>query len=256
MSEKYSISIEGSDISTITIGLARDKGKRDYQEDSAAFCGLSGCCATVVADGMGGLKGGKQLSELVTDKMIGGMKTFTADIPVHRQFAALIDEINRSAAGSGSGSTVCAVYCCPKGVFWCSVGDSRLYHIRKGKICRLTEDGDYFNMLLERVLKGTLSLEDADTDPERDYLYQYIGASRRLSPDCNVRPLVPEAGDALLICSDGVYNALSDTELARYVTEEGADSADRIARQVMARNVLSQDNLTALVMVFGAGGTR
>ncbi len=256
MIERYSISIEGSDISTVTIGSACDMGKRDYQEDSAAFCGFSSGCAAVVADGMGGLKGGRQLSELVVDKMLGGMKAFKADSPVNGQFAALIDQINRPAAGSGSGSTVCAVYCCPNGVFWCSVGDSRLYHIRKSKICRLTEDGDYFNMLLERVLKGTLSLEEADNDPERDYLYQYIGASRQLSPDCNVRPLVPEAGDALLVCSDGVYNTLSDAELARYITEDGADSADRIVRQVMARNVPSQDNLTALVMVFGADVAR
>lgn len=250
MSNTYSVSIENSDIKSITVSCAQNTGGRSYQEDSAAFCGLKDGVAAAVADGMGGLKDGGQLSSLVTKKMLEGIKAFSADIPIHRQFVSLIDEINASAAGSGSGSTACAVYCCSKGVYWCSVGDSRLYLVRRGKICRLTEDGDYFNMLLERVMQGTLSLESADGDPQRDYLYQYIGASRRLSPDFNFRPLVPEAGDSLLICSDGVYNALSDKELAKAVSEGIEGSAERIADRVMGKNIAAQDNLTAFVMKF------
>lgn len=250
MSNTYSVSIKGSEVKSITISCAQDMGRRSYQEDSVTFCGLKNGAAAVVADGMGGLKDGKQLSSNVTEKMLEGIKAFSADIPIHKQFSSLIEEINGYAAGSGSGSTVCAVYCCSKGVFWCSVGDSRLYLIRNGKICRMTEDGDYFNMLLELVIGGSLSLESADSDPQRDYLFQYIGADKRLSPDCSIRPLIPEKGDSLLICSDGVYNALSDEELAKIVSEKVPGSARRIAEQVMAKDIPSQDNLTALVMGF------
>lgn len=250
MSNTYSVSIEGSEVKSITISCAQDMGKRSYQEDSVTFCGLKNGAAAVVADGMGGLTGGKQLSSYVTEKMLEGIKAFSADIPIHKQFSSLIDEINGYAAGSGSGSTVCAVYCCSKGVFWCSVGDSRLYLIRKGKICRMTEDGDYFNMLLELVIEGSLSLDKADSDPQRDYLFQYIGADKRLSPDCSIRPLIPEKGDSLLICSDGVYNSLSDEELAKIVSERVSGSAGRITELVMAKNISAQDNLTALVMGF------
>ncbi len=250
MSNTYSVSIENSDIKSITVSCAQNMGGRNYQEDSAAFCGLKGGIAAAVADGMGGLKDGGQLSSAVTEKMLEGIRAFSAGIPIHQQFVSLIDEINAYAAGSGSGSTVCAVYCCSKGVYWCSVGDSRLYLVRRGKICRLTEDGDYFNMLLELVIKGTLSLESADGDPQRDYLFQYIGADKRLSPDFNFRPLVPEAGDSMLICSDGVYNALSDKELARAVSEGIEGSAERIADRVVKKNIAAQDNLTAFVMKF------
>lgn len=252
MSNIYPVSIEGSDIKSITVSCAQDMGRRSYQEDSVVFCGLKNGAAAVVADGMGGLKDGKQLSCAVTDKFIEAMKSFSLDLPVHQQFISLVDEVNSSAAGSGSGSTVCAVYCCSKGIYWCSVGDSRLYLIRKGKICRLTEDGDYFNMLLDLVMKGTLSLESADTDPQRDYLFQYIGADKRLSPDCSIRPLIPEKDDSLLICSDGVYNALSDKELAEAVSGSIDGSAGRITELVMAKNISSQDNLTALVMRLNA----
>ncbi|MGN1136544.1 MAG: PP2C family protein-serine/threonine phosphatase [Oscillospiraceae bacterium] len=250
MSNTYSVSIEGCEIKNVSISCAQDMGKRNYQEDSVVFCGLKNGAAAVVADGMGGLKDGKQLSSYVTEKMLEGIKAFSADIPIHKQFSSLIDELNKYASESGSGSTVCAVYCCAKGVFWCSVGDSRLYLIRKGKICRLTEDGDYFNMLLELVLKDSLSLESADNDPQRDYLFQYIGADRRLLPDCSIRPLIPEKGDALLICSDGVYNSLTDEELAKTISEQFSGCAGRIAELVMAKDIPTQDNLTALVLKF------
>lgn len=251
MSNTYSVSVEGSDVKSITISCTQNMGRRSYQEDSVTFCGLKNGAAAVIADGMGGLKDGKLLSSYVTEKMLEGIKAFSADVPINQQFSSLIDEINVYAAGSGSGSTVCAVYCCSKGIFWCSVGDSRIYLIRKGKICRITEDGDYFNMLLELVIKGSLSLESADSDPQRDYLFQYIGADKRLSPDCSVRPLIPEAGDSLLICSDGVYNSVSDEELAKIVSDGIPSPAGRIVELVMSKNISDQDNLTALVMGFG-----
>lgn len=250
MSNTYEAFIENSDIKSITVNCAQNMGRRDYQEDSASFFGTKSSVVAAVADGMGGMKNGKQLSSAVIEKMLAGMKNFSTDVPIYRQFGALVDETAASAAGSGSGSTVCAVYCCSKGIFWYSVGDSRLYLVSKGKICQMTEDGDYFNMLLDRVINGELPLESADSDPQRDYLFQYIGADRRLSPDFNVRPLVPKAGDSLLICSDGVYNALSDKELAEIVSDGIENSAEKIAEQVMEKNISSQDNLTALVMRF------
>lgn len=250
MSNTYEAVIKNSEIKCVTVSLAQNQGRRDYQEDSADFFGEKGSVGAVVADGMGGMKNGKELSSSVIEKLLAGMKKFSADVPVYNQFGAIIDEISASVAGGESGSTVCAVYCCSKGVFWYSVGDSRLYLISNGKICRMTEDGDYFNMLLGRVLNGELTLESADTDPQRDYLFQYIGAEKKLSPDFNIRPLIPKAGDSLLICSDGVYNALSDKELEEIVSEGSENSARNIAERVMDKNIPTQDNLTALVMRF------
>ncbi len=66
----------------------------------------------------------------------------------------------------------------------------------------------------------------------------------------NIRPLVPRSGDKVLICSDGVYNALTDKEMAAALSLPAQNAADSIASGIIGKNYSNQDNNTAVVLEF------
>ncbi len=253
MKETIPVLIEGTSITKVFIDYASDKGMRSYQEDHFAVSVLkNGGAAAVVADGMGGMANGAEISTAASEDFIEAVSGIdTEKKPVHILFEGIINKINRSLSNKGGGSTLCGVLCCPKGIYWCSVGDSRLYLIREGKPYQVTQDGDYMNELLDSVISGEMSFETATSDAQKDSLCDFIGASGHLVPDCNVRPLVPEMSDRLFLCSDGVYNALPEAELARIIMENPCDPAEKIIKRVLEMRFEGQDNITALTISFG-----
>lgn len=249
---------DGSPVRQILIGNSQDRGARNYQEDSFGFTSLgksetakNGFMA-IVADGMGGLSCGDKISSYVVSAMLEMRKQVNDMVPVHIRFNQMITSMNQAVVGSGTGggSTVSAVLCCTKGLFWCSCGDSRIYLCRKGSLIQLSEDRDYMRDLLNMVIEDDISYYDADNDEQKDSLAQYIGADKELYPDCNIRPLVPAIGDKLLICSDGVYNALTPQELMIALSSDAQTAADEIKQKINTKNYPTQDNFTSVILEF------
>lgn len=65
---------------------------------------------------------------------------------------------------------------------------------------------------------GNLRSSRAAEDPERDSLTQFMGGGVNIQPDATRAPIRPESGDRLLICSDGVYNAVNEQTLLQSLT--------------------------------------
>lgn len=133
------------------------------------------------------------------------------------------------------------------------MGDSRIYLLRDGEFTQLTADQDYMSILLDRVIDGKIDWQQAKNDPERNALAQFVGSGVQLYPDMNCIPLRTQPGDRLLICSDGVYNALSGEELRQSLTLTAGGAAEDILGRVLARGYANQDNFTAVVLQFMPG---
>lgn len=259
MADKFSVSlrISGSDVNEIFIGNAQHRGARDYQEDSFGYTPLDKASskgfAAVVADGMGGLAAGDKVSAYVVSALLGMRDRITRTEPVHVKFKQLISIINRDVVrgGTGGGCTFASVFCRSDGVYWCCVGDSRIYILRNGMLFQLTEDGDYQNQLLDEVLDETLTYTDMSENEKKDSLVQYIGSKKEPEADVNIRPLIPHSGDRLLICSDGVYNALSVGEMSAALSKPALEAADALIGEIQNKNYENQDNNTAVVLEFG-----
>lgn len=239
---------------SIDVGMIQDQGARDYQEDTAGFTELPRgerpeVFGAVVADGMGGMSAGA----LVSSQAVAGI--LASQIKTPQELAASVRKVSREIAAEGShgGTTLAAVYCLPGGVHFCSVGDSRVYRLHDGVLTQLTADQDYMSLLLERVIDGRISCAQAEQDPERDSLAQFVGSGANLSPDMNCMPLRMEPGDRLLICSDGVYNALNAKELMQSLTLTAGGAAEDILGRVLSRGYSNQDNFTAVVLEFLPG---
>lgn len=258
MADIFSVNLNilGSDVKQIILGNAQDRGSRPYQEDSFGYtpldkAGKEGFSA-VVADGMGGLAAGDKVSAYAVSGLLSMGGRIKGKMPVHLEFAKLISEINRSVVygGSGGGCTFAAVYCCRSGVYWCSVGDSRIYIFRGGLLFQLSEDGDYQNQLLDDVIAEEMTFEEMMENEKKDSLVQYIGSTSEIVPDMNIRPLLPSSGDKLLICSDGVYNALSVEEMEQAMQYPAHQAADALLSFIKSKNYDNQDNNTSIVLEF------
>lgn len=251
--DKFSVEVRG--LGTVSAGCVQHQGAREYQEDSVGFTPVDGDpmdgFLAVVADGMGGMASGSFVSGWTVRRMLEA-EIGSGHTPVYQQLTEAARRISGEIAAGGSrgGSTMAAVFLDRSGVHICSVGDSRVYLQRGGVLTQLTEDGDYMNVLLGRVINGELTMAQAAEDSEKDSLTQFMGGGVNIQPDVNVIPIRPQAGDRLLICSDGVYNALSDKTLMQSLTLTAAGAAEDILGRVLARGFSNQDNLTAAVLEF------
>lgn len=249
---------DGSAVRKVAFGTISSRGARNYQEDSFGFSpldresvGKSGFIA-VVADGMGGLSGGDRISGYVVSSLIEMHKNRSADVPVHIYLSQAFRMINSGVLQSRirGGSTAVAVMCLPIGIYWCTEGDSRIYLFRNGILTALNEDSDYMNRLMERVISGKMPYREAADDPKKDSLAEYIGCKNGITPDGNKRPLIPQKNDKLLLCSDGVYNALTTAELIESLNRGAYEAANVIENKILAKGYPNQDNFTAVVLEF------
>lgn len=90
----------------------------------------------------------------------------------------------------------------------------------------------------------------ADENPRKTALTHYIGDSSAVLAETNVRVFLPLNGDKLLICSDGVYNALEESELAQIMKASPQEAAEHIVSAVLSKGYVDQDNFTSVILGF------
>ena len=194
-----------------------------------------------VADGMGGHAGGAAASRIA---VICALET--GGPPEDRVEAA-----DRAvlAAGSavpglaGMGTTLTLAEFGPGARLALGhVGDSRAYLLRGGRLDQLTTD---HNMAQELVDQGEITKEEARTHHYSNWLTQVLGFEDELDVEAVRKDL--EAGDRLLLCSDGLHGALPDGEIRRLLGS-GAPS-DAVRRLIESANLEGgRDNITAVVV--------
>ena len=140
------------------------------------------------------------------------------------------------------GSTLCAAGISDGVALVANVGDSRCYLLRQGELIQVTEDHTAVAVLLRQ---GLLSPKEAAHHPDRHAITRAIGVEPEVQPDYTVIDLL--RGDALLLCSDGLYNTLPPGELAGTLQEilQGGDIHTLIAK---ANAAGGPDNITAVLI--------
>lgn len=257
-----SLNIDGEHYVTLRFGNAQHQGARDYQEDSFGYSDITsgeqvsnkGILA-VLADGMGGLTNGKAVSDYVVSSAKSMFEKLDYQSKFPSQLINIITQVNEKICSefsdsgkSGAGSTVVIVFVYKTKLYWASVGDSRLYLYRAGQLFQINEDHDYLNKLLGDAIYGNLSLKQAFSDPQKDALNSYIGHESLPAIDHCERGMSLQKKDVLLLCSDGVYNGMSDSEIVDLLDYDPQVAAGKIVKSVLSKKVNGQDNLTAMVI--------
>jgi serine/threonine protein phosphatase PrpC len=145
----------------------------------------------------------------------------------------------------GMGCTAECVYIDSGNVVVGHVGDSRTYHLHKGRLVQLTRDQTLVNRLVEL---GQLSADEAENHPRKNELQQAIGGQPDVVPGVYHGRL--QRGDWVLVCSDGLTNHITNAELEKMLTREAAGSAEEAARRLLNLVNLrgATDNATIVVV--------
>jgi serine/threonine protein phosphatase PrpC len=145
----------------------------------------------------------------------------------------------------GMGCTAECVYVDARNVIAGHVGDSRVYHVHRGRLIQLTRDQTLVNRLVEL---GQLSAAEAEDHPRKNELQQAIGGQPDVMPGVYGGKLM--RGDWVLVCSDGLTNHITNAELEKMLTREAANSAEEAARRLLNLVNLrgATDNATIVVV--------
>ncbi|MFM7248140.1 MAG: Stp1/IreP family PP2C-type Ser/Thr phosphatase, partial [Actinomycetota bacterium] len=203
-----------------------------------------------VADGMGGARAGEVASAMAVAALYGfaggadGLVAALEDVNDRIHAAAQAD-----GSLAGMGTTATAALVTRDELVIAHVGDSRAYLLRDGRLRQVTDD---HSLVAELIRRGALTPAEAERHPQRSVITRALGAEPDVEVD--VVRLVPQAGDVLLLCSDGLTGMVGDGEIGRIVGGQGP-LPERARELVQAANGAGgEDNVTVVLVRIGERG--
>jgi len=230
-----------------------DVGRMRSGNEDSYFCGQT---VFAVADGLGGHQGGEVASATAVEPLarLDG-RSFKDAGEAAEALAAAIREANEAildrAAGDpalyGMCTTVTAAVAGGGYLQLAHVGDSRAYLLRGGTLEQLTTD---HTVVGELVRRGRLTPQQAAVHPERSILTRAVGLDPRVPVDLP-DPLEVQPGDQLLLCSDGLTEAVADGRIAELLS--AAPDGQVACRSLIdaANDAGGPDNITVVLVRVG-----
>jgi protein phosphatase len=216
----------------------------------------------VVADGMGGHLAGEQASQLVIETIATAMQqwlttdqAFLLEKPAEQIAQSLETAVQQANTaiyhyaqqnleeGARMGSTAACAFIHQKTAIIANVGDSRVYLFRRGHLERLTED----HSIVERfVQEGIIKDEERYTHPINPVITRALGPSPNVKADLFTYDL--EAGDRLLLCSDGLWEKLRGNDIIVHHLQ-GQDNLPAIGQNLInaANQAGGEDNISVIL---------
>ncbi len=202
----------------------------------------------VVADGMGGHRGGATASRLAGETVKAqylGSETYDISQALRealaRANARIFSEAQANPDLRGMGTTTSALVVKNSQAWFAHVGDSRIYVVRGDDIRQITED---HSLVASMVREGLLTAKEAETHPRRNVLQRSMGVSEDVDIDVN-GPFDVQKDDVFILCSDGLHGLVKEPELK----EIAALPIDQAATEYVKRALLrgAPDNVTVIV---------
>ncbi|MCP5034828.1 MAG: serine/threonine-protein phosphatase [Actinomycetia bacterium] len=222
---------------------------RDTNQDRAHFGGY----VAAVADGMGGHQGGEMAASIAIKEFLE-----VVDPIVPGGLVEIVEGANRAVFEQaadpdlrGMGTTLVALTLRPEEEVICvvNVGDSRAYFSRGDVFEQVSLD---HSLVEDLVRQNRLTPEEALTHPQRNILTRALGIASHVEVDRFLHAV--EIGDRFLLCSDGLFNEVTEDEISRILTEfeEPNDAADTLVNAALTG--AARDNVTVAVVDIVADG--
>ena len=239
---------------------AQTDGAREYQEDAFLITHLTGAdgkpsALVIVADGMGGHAAGNVASNMAVQAF---NKHVTSNYPtdtlsevltaaVLKANNSIAETVKETPALEGMGCTMVAALFEKGNIWWASVGDSNLYLMRNRELQKINADHSYGGFLDRMAAAGTPV--DAEPGLARNMLMSAVTGSDISDIDCPLSPLQLQAGDKILVSSDGL-DTLSDGKIIQYTdwSDSPKECADALLNAVEEAGMPKQDNTTVIVI--------
>lgn len=232
-------------------------GGRKNNQDRMGYSFTRDALLLLLADGMGGHIQG-EMAATIALQTIGSLFQQNANPYVKKpekfledSFFAAHREIHRYRAINNlpetPRTTIVACLIQHNSAYWAHCGDSRLYWMRQGQILARTRDHSRIETL---IAQGKVDPSERDTHPERNKLFNCLGAPNMPIVELSRRASL-QAGDVILLCSDGLWSVLPDHVLAQTLC---TNTVVRAVPELLASAVgiagKTSDNVTALAMMW------
>lgn len=219
--------------------------------DDVALC--------AVFDGMGGANGGEEASTAAMqafDNCIAGglLQVMQNASKITRTDAekllckaaqtanAEIYKKSEEPSLEGMGTTVIAALILPDEVIALNIGDSRLYEAGRGELAQISKDNSYVQYLVDI---GRITKEEAASHPKKNIITKCLGTEDQVEPDIYRLQEVP---DKLLLCSDGLTNALDENFIYSTITDDDISGDEKVKILIDAANKAGgPDNITVIL---------
>lgn len=228
-------------------------GNRVVNEDRIGVAESENAVLMVVADGMGGYRGGQIASKALVNQMVRHFKRSNFPVEDPRIFLKdLVSDAHLAVIRAGSEQyppieprTTCVVCLVQEGkAWWAHVGDSRLYRLREGKVQERTIDHSKIEELRRR---GAISEKELENHPHRHLVTRCIGFQQHPPIPAISEGVELKTEDMLLLCSDGLWGALDDDTIENLLSEKSLDVAvEGMAYQAEFRAYPSSDNISVV----------
>jgi serine/threonine protein phosphatase PrpC len=226
------------------IGLTR-------QNNEDVWVALPDLGLFALADGMGGHKAGEVAAKEAVDELCEYLKhrkdkteTVIRDAIEHAN-KHVYEKGCQTDAFKGMGTTLCLLQCTPEEIIYAHVGDSRIYQFRDKKLEQLTND---HSLLAQWLAKRNTPEEQAKPAPYKNIITRSIGMARKANPE--VMTITHRPGDLFILCSDGLSDVLSLTDLEMIITR--SETLELMATRLIEKAKIkgSSDNITVLIVQF------
>jgi serine/threonine protein phosphatase PrpC len=241
--------IEHADLSLI--------GDREDNQDRVTVAAADKAALLLVVDGMGGHSDGSRAADTALKSLLDSFQQTPLPMldPIgflHMAISRAHDDVARLGNGQNIDArpraTVAVCLVQEGAAYWAHVGDSRIYHIRQGKMLERTRDHSHVELLLR---EGKITEEELPNHPMRNFVECCLGGDAAL-PEMsvtNARKL--SAGDVLVLCTDGFWAGLDQQSIASLHGATGEDFAaalEALGRDAVKASAPYSDNTTAVAL--------
>ena len=230
-------------------------GGRSSNQDRVTHAERDNAVLLTVADGLGGHAGGDLAAEALTQTAVRAFERIKQPLITQPSaFLALtilqahnaIVQYARATASGIEPRTTCVMCLVQDGyAYWAHVGDSRLYHFRNGTLLTRTLDHTATERLRE---DGVITEDEMLSHPEKSRLLKCVGGPYKPTISLGEETAL-QRGDILLLCSDGVWEAFTASELATYLNYDSLDEGiEEMFIEAEERRREACDNMSAVCM--------
>ena len=229
------------------------RGGREKNEDRMGYCYTRDSGLFALADGMGGHPEGEVASQLALQTIAAlFQRDCKPTLPEPMRFLQeaimaghhqLLRYASQKSLADTPRTTIVACLLQGNAAYWAHCGDSRLYLVRGGKLIARTRDHSYSE------LQQTLNqVSHVGEHFNRNVLFTCLGSPGKPVVDI-VGPLLMQAGDRLLLCSDGLWGTVSDAIITEQLTRNVlSDAVPELVEQALRNGGPKSDNVSVLAM--------
>ncbi|MGI9289810.1 MAG: PP2C family protein-serine/threonine phosphatase [Gammaproteobacteria bacterium] len=233
-------------------------GDRTENQDRVQILESPKATLLIAIDGMGGHSGGAAAAALAVDNI---RESFEANshpifdpqgflhLAIGKAHAAIVN-MGKDLPVESRPRATCALCLIQDGAaYWGHIGDSRVYHLRGAVIYDRTRDHSHVELLL---YEGAIKAEDIASHPMRNYVECCLGGYAELPRMSISNQKHPEAGDVMLVCSDGFWSPLEETELVELGKSNGVltETLNKLGETAIRNASPYSDNTSAAAYSF------